>query len=93
MSTRNPGQGDIDTRLQFLLQSTESLHASMQELHAEHAQFQKELGELRNIASDSQKELGELRKVASDLATATGALLLISQSHKTRLDKLDGGNG
>ncbi len=30
----NPQPGDIDTRLQFLLQSSRSLHSSMQELHA-----------------------------------------------------------
>jgi hypothetical protein len=33
-ANNNPPPGDIDARLQFLLSSTESLHSSLQELHA-----------------------------------------------------------
>ncbi len=33
-SNNNPQPGDVDARLQFLLTSTESLHATSQELHA-----------------------------------------------------------
>jgi hypothetical protein len=85
MSTHpNPG-GDIDARLQFLLTSTESLHASCQELHAASA-------EARLTSENHTAELAELRKTSSELVTATAALLLISQSHKERLDNLEGGN-
>jgi hypothetical protein len=83
-SNPNPG-GDIDGRLQCLLTSTESLHTSCQELHAASA-------EARLASENHTAELAELRKTSSGLVTATAALLLISQSHKERLDNLDGGN-
>jgi hypothetical protein len=78
VSASNPNPGDIDARLQFLLTSTESLHASCQELHA--------------ASANHAVEIAALSKQTSDLVTATGALLLISRSHKERLDNLDGGN-
>jgi prefoldin subunit 5 len=67
----NPQPGDIDARLQFLLQSAESHNEQIGNLTA---------------------QIAELSKTVSDLATATGALLLISQSHKARLDKIEEGN-
>ena len=82
MGVSNPSPGDIDARLQFLLTSTESLHASCQELHAASAQA-------ALTAANHAAEFAELRKSTSDLVTATAALLLISKSHKERLD---GGN-
>jgi predicted secreted Zn-dependent protease len=39
---QNPPPGDFDARLQFLLQSSESLHANLQELHAQIAERNKE---------------------------------------------------
>jgi len=78
MSTHNnPPSGDIDARLQFLLQSTESLHATTQEHSAQIA--------------ENATQIAALSKTVSDLVTATGALLRISHAHKERLDKLDGG--
>jgi peptidoglycan hydrolase CwlO-like protein len=101
MSTHNnnPQSGDVDARLQFLLHSTESLHSTVHEHSAQIAENGKQIAENgKQIAENGKqiaengKQIAELRKTASDLATATGALLLISQSHKERLDRLDGGN-
>ena len=57
----------IDERLQFLLQSTESLHASVQELHGivqEHTkQLQVDAENIRrlaNIASSHEQRLDDL---------------------------------
>jgi len=86
MSTHhNPPSGDIDARLQFLLQSTESLHATTQEHSAQIAENGAQIAE-------NATQIAALSKTVSDLVTATAALLRISHSHKERLDKLDGGN-
>ena len=61
----NPQPGDIDARLQFLLTSTESLHATA-------SSHQTELAELRSA-------IAAVNKQTSDLVTATAALLFISQ--------------
>jgi hypothetical protein len=67
----------IDERLQFLLQSTESLHASAQELHAS-------VQELRGVVQEHTKQLEidaeNIRRLAS-----------IAAAHEERLDDLEGG--
>jgi len=40
---KNKPPGDFDARLQFLLQSSESLHANLQELHAQIAERDKKV--------------------------------------------------
>jgi len=78
---KNPQPGDFDARLQFLLQSSESLHANLQELHAQMAQQNSEL-------SRQKRETDErFDKVLS----ATENLLAIVRSHQDRLDKRDTG--
>ena len=68
---------NIDERLEFLLQSTESLHASAQELHAS-------VQELRGVVQEHTKQLQidaeNIRRLAS-----------IAAAHEQRLDDLEGG--
>jgi len=40
----------VDERLEFLLQSTESLHSSMQELHYAHAKTEREVARFARLA-------------------------------------------
>jgi hypothetical protein len=63
----NPQPGDIDARLQFLLQSTESLHATVHEMteqiqkHTEQLQIDAEnIRRLANIAGAHQDGLEDL---------------------------------
>ena len=42
-TNKKPQPGDFDARLQFLLQSSESLHANLQELHTQIAERNKEV--------------------------------------------------
>jgi hypothetical protein len=42
-NTQNNQPGDFNARLQFLLQSSESLHASLQELHTQIAERDKKV--------------------------------------------------
>ena len=80
--TQKNRPGDFDARLQFLLQSSESLHANLQELHAQMAQQNSEL-------ASHKKEVDErFNKILS----ATENLLAIVRHHQDRLDKLDPGD-
>jgi methyl-accepting chemotaxis protein len=75
----NPPNGDVDARLQFLLQSTESLHASAQELHAS-------TQELRASTQELRASTQELRATAS----AQTAQLQIDAENIRRLANIAG---
>jgi hypothetical protein len=78
----NPNPGDFDARLQFLLQSSESLHANLQELHSiVEANYEKHEIRLREIDTRTDRIL-----------TGIESLLAIAKSHQDRLDKLEGGS-
>jgi hypothetical protein len=86
MSASNPNPpGDFDVRLQFLLKSIESHDEQIGKLVEASGNHVAELADLRKTSAENSKQ-------TADLVTATAALLLISHSHKERLDKLDGGN-
>jgi len=65
--------GDTDARLQFLLQSTESLHASMQELHASTQELHASTQELRATASAQTAQLQIDAENIRRLANIAGA--------------------
>lgn len=77
MSTNNPNPGSIDERLAFLLTSTESLHASTQELHA--------------IAIKHSEQLEQDGKHILAIAEMVRGLAATAEAHETRLDDLEGG--
>lgn len=67
----------IDERLEFLLQSTESLHASTQQLHA--------------TAATHTAQIAELVKAAKQDGENIAALARIAAAHEQRLTDLEGG--
>lgn len=67
----------IDERLQFLLQSTESLHASMQELHATVVKHTEQI----------DKHTEQLKLDGEHIR----ALVRIAEIHGQRLTDLEGG--
>jgi hypothetical protein len=73
--------GDFDARLQFLLQSSESLHASLQELRALNTEQTERINEIE----------ARFNARAEILLSASETLLAILQAHQKRLDKIDGG--
>jgi methyl-accepting chemotaxis protein len=82
----NPPNGDVDARLQFLLQSTESLHASMQELHASTQELHASTQELRASTQELRASTQELRATAS----AQTAQLQIDAENIRRLANIAG---
>ena len=67
---------NIDERLEFLVRSTESLHASAQELHAIVAEHTRQLEQhTRQLEIDAQN----IRSLAT-----------IAAAHQDRLDNLEG---
>ena len=72
----------IDERLEFLLRSTESLHASTQELHAVVAEHTRQLMEHTGQLTEHTRQL-ELD------AQNIRALANIAAAHQTRLDDLE----
>lgn len=72
---------DFDARLRFLLQSSESLHANLQELHAQMAEQNNELARHKK-ATDERFD---------KLLSAAESLLAIARTYQDRLDKLEGG--
>jgi hypothetical protein len=71
-----PPDANINQRLEFLVQSTESLHASLQEVHA---------------AIAAQNERNAAQDVRLDkLLTITERLAAVSGDHGRRLDELEG---
>ena len=77
---KNPPRGDFDARLQFLLQSSESLHANLQELYAQMAEQNSELARHKK-ATDERFD---------KLLTAAESLLAIARTLQDRPDKLEG---
>ena len=73
---------NIDERLQFLLQSTESLHANVQELTAG-------LHELRESVAELRGSVSELKRVVEIDAENIRRLATIPSAHEGRLDDLD----
>jgi uncharacterized protein YoxC len=73
----------IEERLEFLLQSTESLHASVQELHASVQELHASVQELHEVAQEHTKQLEidaeNIRRLAS-----------IAAAHEERLDDVEG---
>jgi hypothetical protein len=78
MSSNPNAGGDIDARLQFLSQSTESLHASLHELHG--------------IVQQHTEQIKENDGRTDRILGGIESLLVIVRSHQDRPDKLDGGN-
>lgn len=75
----------IDERLQFLLQSTESLHASTHELHATVAR-------MSQTVDKNTTQIAELIKAAQQDGENIAALARIAQAHEQRLSNLEGSN-
>lgn len=72
----------IDERLQFLLQSTESLHSNVQDLTASVADLRGSVAELRGSVAD-------LTRVVEMNAENIRRLANIAAAHQERLDNLD----
>jgi hypothetical protein len=67
----------VDERLVFLLQSTESLHSSLQELHA--------------IVGRHDSQIEKLTVKFDQVADTLGDLAIAVLNHEKRLGKLHGG--
>jgi prefoldin subunit 5 len=74
----------IDERLQFLLQSTESLHASTQQLQATVARMSETVGTFTT-------QIADLFKAAKQDGENIAALARIAEAHQHRLTDLEGG--
>jgi hypothetical protein len=74
----------IDERLQFLLQSTESLHASTQQLHATVARMSETVG-------THTTQIADLFKAAKQDGENIAALARIAEVYQHRLTDLEGG--
>jgi uncharacterized protein YoxC len=72
----------IDERLQFLLQSTESLHSTVHELTAD-------VSELRASVADLRNGVADLTRVVEIDAQNIRTLANIAAAHQQRLDDLD----
>jgi len=68
----------IDERLQLLLQSTESLHSTVQELSANAQRHDTQIAELIRVAQVDGENIRGLANIA--------------ERHQERLDALDGGD-
>lgn len=75
----------IDERLQFLLTSSESLHASTQELHATTQELH-----ATALKHDQQLEVITLR--LGQVVESIGQLSRIAGTHEERLADLEGGS-
>ena len=64
-----------DERLQFLLQSTESLHSSLQDLTASVAELRGSVADLTRVVEIDAENIRRLANIAA--------------AHQTRLDDLD----
>ncbi len=74
----------VDERLVFLLQSTESLHSSLEELH----------GTVRDLKAVVGRHDGQIEKLTvkfEQVADTLGDLAIAGLNHQKRLGKLDGG--
>lgn len=61
---------DIDERLQFLVQSTESLHQSCQELHATTAEHTQQIAALIQLATSNERRWSRVMRVLRDALDA-----------------------
>lgn len=77
----------IDERLEFLRQSTESLHASCQELHATAAAQQDQIDALVKLTRDGFATLAEHM---AGMADSLAALAATVKAHEERLNGLEG---
>jgi len=75
----------VDERLEFLLKSTESLHATAQDLVAS-------TENLKATAAQHSTQLEQDGKHILAIASAVQGLTNIANAHETRLDDLEGGN-
>jgi predicted metal-dependent hydrolase len=83
IAARDERNMTIDERLQFLVQSTESLHASAQELHSGVIGMREAIVELREIAAEHTRQLQIDAENIRSLAN-------IAAAHEQRLDNLGG---
>ncbi len=88
----------IDERLQFLLQSTESLHSTVQELtgnmHELTGNMHELAGGFQSLIVSAQRhdtQIAELIRVAQIDGENIRGLANIAERHEERLDALDGG--
>lgn len=75
----------IDERLQFLVQSTESLHASTRELHATVARMSETLDK-------HTVQIADLLKAAKQDGENIAALARITEAHEHRITDLEENN-
>lgn len=71
-----------DERLQFLLQSTESLHSNVQDLTAN-------VQDLTGIVAELRRSVADLTRVVEIDAENIRGLANIAAAHQSRLDDLD----
>ena len=68
----------VDQRLEFLLQSTESLHATVQQLHAT---VQQMTGQIHEHSKQLELDAANIRSLAN-----------IAVAHQARIEDIEGGN-
>ncbi len=73
----------IDERLVFLLQSTESLHSSLQELYGS-------VQDLKAVVGRHDSQIEKLTVKFDQVAHTMGDLAIAVLNHEKRLGKLDG---
>ena len=83
MAANLPLHPDFNQRIEFLLQSTESLHSSVQELHAASAEQGRNIDKIVAASVAQDARLDKLLTVAEGLAR-------IAQGHEKRLTNLEG---
>lgn len=80
----------IDERLEFLLQSTESLHASMAEMHTSIGGMQSSISGLKAAISELHAVAREHTKQLAQDAENIRSLARIAEIHEHRLSDLEG---
>jgi len=83
MAASLPPHPDFNQRIEFLLQSNESLHSSVQELHAASAEQGRNIDKIVTASAAQDAQLDKLLTVAEGLAR-------IAQDHEKRVTNLEG---
>ena len=72
----------VDERLQFLLQSTESLHSSMQEMHTSMQELSASVTDLKRVV---EIDADNIRRLANIAATHNDGI----EDLRTRLERIE----
>ncbi|MGH9581966.1 MAG: hypothetical protein ACRD4O_03395 [Bryobacteraceae bacterium] len=80
----------IDERLEFLMKSTESLHASAHELHEAAAKHSEQIEKNSEQIEKNSRQLDTLIRVVEIDAENIRRLASIAEAHERRLSDLEG---